>query len=429
MKNLLFFISFFLMLPAVGFSESEVVDCIVAKVNDEIILQSEVDESIELHFSQLQKYPTDEEIQQARDEYLNQMVENLILVQEAKNADISVQSSEINQALNETLDNMMSKFPSQQMFEKELEREGLSLVDLKRRYRKDIRNQLMINRLIDVEIRSQIEVSAQDARQLYEKKGDEIPDKPEEVTLSHILIPIEMSDHAEESARELANEVRQIALDGADFADLARQYSDGPSASLGGYLGSFGRGDMVAEFEETAFSMEVGEISEPVRTQFGFHLIKLDEKGKDKVSATHILFEVKPTKQDTLRALEAGTELLQRLQQEEESFAELARQYSADENTREKGGSIGSYALDQLVPPYSDAVDVLSVGEVSQPLKGDFGYHLIRMDAHQASRPMDFEEIRYQLEDMVRQEKMKALYDELIERLKEQNYIEIRSFM
>lgn len=415
------------LIPLIALAEPEVVDKIVAKVNDEIILQSEVDEAVGLYFTQAKKVPTDQEIMEAREEYLQQMVENLLLVAEAENAEITVQSSEVNDALEQTIERMRSNFPSQEAFERELEREGLTMVELRRRYREDIRNQLMINRLIDEKIRSQIEVSAQEVRTLYQERKDEIPKSPGKITVSHILIPIEVSEAAETAAQNRAREVQQMAKSGQDFGELAQEYSEGPSASLGGELGFFGEGDMVPEFEKTAFNMEIGDISDPVRTQFGYHIIKLNDRSGDEVSAAHILFKVSPTKEDTLRALEMAVGLYDRIQNGEE-FADLARTYSADENTREAGGKLGTYALEDLISPYSEAVTELQVGQVSQPVLGEFGYHLIRVDARVAEQELSFDDVRDQLEEMVRQEKMKKMYDEWIQKLKETNYIEIHSF-
>ena len=114
-------------------------------------------------------------------------------------------------------------------------------------------------------------------------RGTENPEffeKPESLTASHIIITIgpEDSDEAKREAKEKIEAIRQEIVDGADFAAVAREKSEGPSASSGGSLGSFTRGQMVAPFEEAAFSLEPGELSDIVLTDFGYHVILVEEK-------------------------------------------------------------------------------------------------------------------------------------------------------
>lgn len=412
-----------------AYAEQELADHIVAVINEKVILQSEVDEAVGLYFTQQQKIPTNSEVIEARQRFLTQMIDNMILVEEAKKEDIQVQSSEINQALEETITNMKENFPSDEAFERQLEKEGMTLAELRARYREEIRHQLLINRYIDLKIRSGIDVSAQEVRALYEEKKDEFPENPATVTISHILIPVRVGPEREKEIVDELQKIRQRAVDGQDFGELAKQYSDGPLAENGGSIGFFKRGDMMPDFEKVAFKLQVNEVSRPVKTDLGYHIIKVtDKKSDDEIEASHILMKITPGQSDSLRAVEESLEVFNRIQNGE-NFQDLVPIYSIDENTRESGGDLGTFPLQELISPYQEAIRDLEVGEISRPILGEYGYHLVRLDGKQASRPLNFEDIRGQLEEMVRQEKMRDKYDEMLEKVKSENYIEIRDFL
>lgn len=154
-------------------------------------------------------------------------------------------------------------------------------------------------------------------------------EQPAAIVLDYVEFAREASEDDVLDAERRAQELAQIARDGEDFAELAKAYSEGPSAPEGGDLGWFGRGAMVKEFEDAAFALRTGEISDPVKTRFGYHIIKVEEKrrqdGEDEIHARHILVNVNPS-EETLVALEEAAVGLGTLAQEKglsEAAAEL----------------------------------------------------------------------------------------------------------
>lgn len=149
--------------------------------------------------------------------------------------------------------------------------------------------------VIDPEARvpdSEVSLTEQDMRRYYGDKRDEFQ---QPATAEVMLVDLSRAPEPEDSAATLnrAEQLRQEILSGADFAQLATEHSaDRASAASGGDLGWFGRGDMTPQFEQAAFSLEVGQVSEPVLTAFGYHLIKVTEKEPDRVHASHILFPI-----------------------------------------------------------------------------------------------------------------------------------------
>jgi len=215
------------------------------------------------------------------------------------------------------------------------------------------------------------------------------PDQgPLELAGAHILIMYQGSQRApetitrtKEEALTLAQEVARKAKDGGDFAALAQEYSDGPSGPQGGDLGVWVQGRMVPEFDTAILGMEIGGVSDPVETAFGYHVIT--RKKVDKVSARHILVmhndstrkpaEISRTKEEALARVE---EVRQKLNAGQ-GFEDLAHEYS-DGPSGPKGGDLGSFGRGRMHPVFETAAFDLEVGGVSDVVETPFGYHLIQ---------------------------------------------------
>lgn len=214
---------------------------------------------------------------------------------------------------------------------------------------------------------------------------------PAEISASHILVMHESSmrvpagiTRTKEEALARAQEVaRKAQAEGADFAALAKEYSDGPSGPTGGDLGNFAPGDMVQPFSEATLRLAVGEVSDPIETPFGYHVIRRQQVREiPKASAKHILVmyqgsmrappEITRTKQE---ALERIGECLERLKQGE-SFEALAREYS-DGPTGPRGGDLGEFPQGMMAPSFDEAVFSAEVGETTDIVETPFGYHVI----------------------------------------------------
>jgi len=191
---------------------------------------------------------------------LNQSINELLLLQEAKKQGISVTAEE----LSEVMDNLIIQSGlSKEEFDKTLEEQNLTMGFVEDYYKK----QMVINKLLNKTVISKIIVSVSEIKEYYNNNENEFI-TPEQVRARHILV--NSSEEAESILKELK--------DGADFIDLAKEKSICPSASEGGDLGYFSKGQMVKEFEDAAFALEVGELSPVVETQYGYHIIKLLDK-------------------------------------------------------------------------------------------------------------------------------------------------------
>jgi len=300
-KNLIFCLISFVL--ATGLLAEKVVDRTIAIVNGEHILLSDfekiADQTIEQYKLIAPKEDfTDEKIKEIKQKILDQMIDEKLIIQKAKEKNIKVSKRELEQGIQQ----IKSRFKSEDEFRKELQKENLT----EKKFEKRIEEQLMAIKLIDLEVKSKITPpEEEEIKQLYNKIMDFINKKTKPSSLSeedkeietlagliqrkyselvrarHILIRSSKNDSMKNQteAKKKAEMVLKKIKDGSDFAELAKEYSDDPgSRERGGDLGYFARGDMVPEFEKVAFSLQVGEVSNIIQTEFGFHIIKVEEK-------------------------------------------------------------------------------------------------------------------------------------------------------
>jgi peptidyl-prolyl cis-trans isomerase SurA len=423
--RLIFLLTCLFLLLCVPSSAQQVLDRIVAVVGDQIILQSELDMQLQIYLNQTGtelKSPTQES--QLKRELLDQMInDKLLLLAAKKDTTIQVTSQEVEDAVKEQMTKVKSEF-TEEAFKEQLKAEGLTESELKKKYREQLGNQMMIDRLISSKL-SKVSVSTKEVKDFYQTYKDSIPDQPDAVKLSHILLEIKTSPETLDSVRKVGEGILERAKKGEDFAKLASWYSDDPTGKEGGDLGFFKKGDMIPKFEQVAFALKPGEISDVVQTDLGFHIIKVEEKRDDQVHARHILLLVYPSRRDTLKVEELADSLYHLLL-EGADFADLAKQFSADEESRKKGGELGWYPVEQMTPEFKEGVKDLSIGQISPPLKSQFGIHILKVLDRKEQRKVTLEDDWDAIKDMVRRQKTNELVTTWVEKLRQDTYVEIR---
>ncbi|MBJ6751537.1 peptidylprolyl isomerase [Geomonas anaerohicana] len=213
-----------------------------------------------------------EKMKQAAQTALDQLTTAELLYQEAAKIEIKDLDQQVEKKIAET----KALYPSPAAFEQALKGSGLTVEEMTRNTRKTI----AINTFIEERFASKTEVSDADTQKFYQEGLDKYFTKPESARASHILVKTDekMTPEEKQKAREKAEALLKRVKGGEDFAAVAKAESGCPSATVGGDLGSFGRGQMVPSFEKAVFDMKPGEISSVVESQFGFHIIKLVEK-------------------------------------------------------------------------------------------------------------------------------------------------------
>ncbi|HOP41017.1 MAG TPA: peptidylprolyl isomerase [Geobacteraceae bacterium] len=246
---------------------------VIATVNGVPLYRPELDRALKFMLAQRQvkKDLTSNEINTAEHAVLDQLISAELLYQAGKKSKID----DIEKRIDSQINIGKSKFSDKALYDKALKESGLTEKNLREFARKEI----YINNLIEKEISSKISVSDTDAKKFYDENVDRFK-QPETVQASHILIGVSADATAKEKnkAREKAESLLKRVKAGEDFATLAKTNSTCPSASQGGNLGYFSKGQMVPEFETVAFSLKPGETSEIVETKFGYHIVKVIDK-------------------------------------------------------------------------------------------------------------------------------------------------------
>lgn len=255
------------------------------------------------------------------------------------------------------------------------------------------------------------QVTEAEARAEYEKRKDDYQQE-EQVSASHILYKVEGDEAAWEAARVKAEAAAKKAREGADFAALAKAESDDSSAQNGGSLGSFGRGQMVKPFEEKAFSMKAGEISDPVRTQFGWHVIKVTARTG---AGAKPFEEVRPQIERSLKVLKGDAELKGLLAKVENALGAgkdleaVAREISLPVQTTELLGKDGRFPGMLDSKPVMEAGFALAQGATSKLIDGGFGKYIVSVEAIDAARPQALAEVKGVVEQALKLERAEGL--------------------
>lgn len=314
-------------------TNAEVLDKIVAKVGSDIILMSELEQQI----SQLQSQGIDPGMLIPR-AVLNQMVDQRLMVQKAKELNIKIDEQAIKDYAARYLKQIKAQYPNEAAFQADLVKMKLTQTELQKHFEDQITENALSEQLIEKYISTKVKVEEAEMLAFYETSKDTLAVKPVSWDLRLIVREVMPSEQSELRARAVIDSIYQAVQTGADFAQMATEFSDCASAQQGGDLGFFKRGMMVKEFEDAAFLLDVGEISKVVESQFGYHIIKLTEKRGDEVRASHILKTVAATDQDEEREMALMNELRSRILAGED-FAVIAQEYSLDRNPKRRAGT------------------------------------------------------------------------------------------
>ncbi|MCJ7459638.1 MAG: peptidylprolyl isomerase, partial [candidate division Zixibacteria bacterium] len=333
----IFLLSLFLLFPPLSIPAQDTLDYVVAVVGKDIILNSELKLQLEIYLTQTgQKISSPEELDKLKKNLLEQMInDRLLLIQAQKDTLLKVSDKEIDQTLESQLSKIKSQFPSEEAFQNELKAEGLAESELRRKYREQIQEQLLRDKLISFRL-SKVNISSREVKEFYQNYKDSLPEQSESAKLSQISFKMDPSQRTIDSLKSLSRMILEKAKAGEDFSELAKKYSEDPNAKEGGDLGFLKKGEILPEFEEKAFSLNPGEISDVVQTPLGFHIIKLDEKKDEQIHVHHILIKIQPSPADSARVLSLADSLYQRLKNGAD-FVQMVKDYSQDEDSKKKG--------------------------------------------------------------------------------------------
>jgi len=397
----------------------EVIDSICAIVDDEIILESEVAYGIHtLLLESDDRYPTPEKLTELRSQVLEAYIFQKVLIANALEGSLMVEDRVVDKELERKLEGLIRQIGSK---EKLVEYFDRPFRQIKREMRKGVRNGLLIDRLKQQKM-TQIHIRRQEVIDFYREYGAELPQVPERVVMSHIMLNVKPSAEARREAEERIHYIGDIIKGGADFDSLATEFSEDPTAPSGGKLGFTERGDLVREYEEVAFQLEPGEVSEITESRYGLHLIRLIERQGERISTQHILIKLSPNQEDLQRVIERAEELTRSIRNGED-FAELARLHSDDTDTAPDGGLLEEIATNDLPVEFRDVIISLEEGQLSEPFETVFGVHFIRLEERLPVRGVSLTEDWQVVEQYALDSKRERIFRQWVEDLKKDHYI------
>ncbi len=422
----------FVFLTIPGFSAAQqIVDGVAAVVEGEPILLSEIQQASEMQMYQLGISPeTAQQYQrmlaQLQPQVLQSLIDQRIIQAKAEEDSIIVKEHEIEQSLEQQIDQMLNNpqiAGDQDKLEALL---GMPMREIRNEYREQIRRQLLVERYQSQKF-AEISVTRKEVENFYETYQDSIPDMPKRVNISHIFLNVRASSAADTAAVEQLREIKDMIEAGANFSELAAEYSQDPgSRQTGGDLGFVSRGSLVPEFEEVAFALEPGELSEIVKSDFGYHLIKLEERRGEKIHVRHILLTPEASESD-VESVRNDLNALRTQVLEGASFDSLAQEASDDPDVTLNKGNLGWFEVPNLqLPEFQQVVDTMDVGEISRPFQTELGWHVIKLNDMRPAGAVTLEDNWAEIEQMVMQQKRAEEYQRWLENLRSQFYVDIK---
>lgn len=439
-KLLLSFALMFLIGAGSALSQQKrVADKIVAVVNDRIILKSDVDAEVRQYLQQAQA--NDQQISFSEDLWfsaLQSMVDSNVMLEQAELDSVVVSDEMVNRAMDNRINQMVQQAGSEEALERAL---GNSIIQIRAEFRDQFREQMTTQQLQQQKM-SSVEITRPEVSEFFSQIPEsQLPTIPEQVELSQIVVTPPQLEDARDEALRMAEAIRDsVVTHGKNFEEMARKYSDGPSAPRGGLLPLMPLGDLVANYSAAASALNPGEISQVVRTDFGYHVIRLNKRQGDNIETNHILIEVDEAGVDEDFAINKLEALKDSVLNHGASFRDLARRHSEDETTSSMGGRIMNMqtgerkmALSDLEPSlYRIALLLNESGEISEPRPFTLpqtqrrSYRIVRLDGHYpehvANLEMDYSRIR----EIALQRKRLRVMNDWLEDLREKIYVDIR---
>lgn len=403
---------------------------IVAMVGDSAILNFDIQEAIIARAAQARQQPpppNTPEYERLEQIVLDDLIAEMLVLQEAlRDTTISVPEDQIAQAVQRQIEQDQQQLGGPAALERELLNTGRTLADyrsaLMTQYRK--RELIRMYQMKAAQARRAPRVTEQELQAAFEQQRAQLPMRDAAITFQQIVMRAEPSEEALAEARTRADSVFSLVRRGEDFAELARRFSDDGSAQNGGDLGFIRRSDVVREFANVAFNMSPGAVSAPVRTQFGYHLIKVERVRGAEVQVRHILLRPEISDADVLRTRARADSVAARLRAGED-IAQLASQFS-DPDTPLRGGPA---PIDTLQRVFQIDLSDVEAGDVVGPVPvgGDdlaSEFIIMRVVEKEPAREWRLDDPQMGwLRERIAQQK---LLDEIVAELRRSNYVDIR---
>jgi peptidyl-prolyl cis-trans isomerase SurA len=386
-------------------AQREVIDKVVATVGGELILLSEIEEQRALMASQQENLPPN-----VRCNIMDQVMSTKLLLNQAKLDSIVVGDEEVEAQLDARIERILGYMNNDvSQFE---EYYGQSINEVKTQFREDLKNQLLVERMRN-QVLAGVSVTPAEVKDFFRSiPQDSLPFFNSEVEVGEIVHKPTPSDEEVERTIDFLDSLRTLIVEGeAAFAEMAAKYSEDGSARNGGDLGWAKRGRYVPAFEAAAFKLEKGEISPVTKSEFGYHIIRMEERRGNSIRVSHILLKPNISDEDMERARQYLDSVRQLIVHDSVSFSLAVKRFSNEDvqsytnDGRMVNPATGNtfFEIGDLDPDIYFTIDTMDIGGISAPFmfrdpSGEKFFRIVRLqsrtDPHQADLTKDYSKIR-----------------------------------
>jgi peptidyl-prolyl cis-trans isomerase SurA len=400
-------------------------DRIIAIIGNDIISESDLN-------AQLYLYAKQNNIPQLTEQAVRQVFQNMLaeklMLAKAEQDSIIVTDEEAQKQVDFRVQQMVQQFGSEKNLE---EAYGMTMIRIRSYLKEELKKRMKIDRLKAKKFGSGITITRTEVLKFYDDYKDSLPPVPETFELYQIVRFPRLSEEAKKAAYTRAKSFLDSIKVGADFSELARMYSDDSASAVhGGDLGKVKKGMLVKEFEDAAYLLKPGEVSDVVETQYGYHIIKLNEKSGEIIRVQHILVKFPQLESADFDAIAVLNDIRAKTNGNEKTFKELAALHSQDKQLAADSGYVGKLNIAQLDSAEIIALKELGKNNVSEPVRvgdeRDYSYSIFfvkdRFPEHKANIEGDY----HLIETIALNHKENKILSEWLEELKKDIYVEVK---
>lgn len=435
-KRLKLIFTFLLLLPSWALAQEEIsLDKIVAVVDGEIVLESEVNARVFQMLQRQQVEPTDELIAQLWSAAFNELIDQGVLLSHAKrDTTIKITDANVNQQLEQRISNIVAQIGGEDKFELAY---GKSVLQAKNDLQENIKHELMVQEFTQRKIQ-QITISPREVATWFKRiPTDSLPTIPELVRLAHIVRMPDIPKSAKDFSRNMATALRDSILTGRSTLEkLATKYTDDPGSKSTGGRGQARLGELVPEFAAVASTLSPGGISQVFETQFGMHIMRVNSLRGDFLDYSHILIKVSDRNANPTNAINFLKAVRDSIETQQIPFELMAKRHSQERSSADVGGyviksqdSTRDLVLESMSPRWRLTISKLEIDKLSEPVEteledGRKAWHIVWLQKKKAAHRISLEDDFALIEEQALNDKRNRILAEWVQRLRKGVYIQ-----
>ena len=416
--------------------EGQVLDEIVAVVENDVILRSDVERQVQAIRQRQRQQGRMPPTEQLWHQVFQRRIDQQVLAARARqDTTLNVSDAQVQQYLDRRIERLAQRAGGREQLEQAY---GKSITEMKADFEDQVRDQLLAQRLQQRRL-NEVKITPTEVREWFaELPQDSLPTIPTTVRLSHIVRYPEATESAQRQAREVINAIRDSALAGVPIEELARRYSDDANSAPQGGRIQQSLGQLVPSFAAVASRAPIGEITRVFETPFGYHIARVNERSGNTVDFNHVLIEVDKSTSTGREARKYLSAVRDSIVNQDAPFALMASRHSEEERSARQGGQVTgqqsgerTLRLNALGTSWQNTLEGLQEGEVSQPSEvrlqdGRRAFHIVKLQERTPQHRVNLEQDYARIKELALQEKKQRVYQRWVDKLREDVYVDVR---